>query len=313
MLNNQPYIICEIGSNWRNLQDCLDSIIQAKLSGADAVKFQLYTHKSLYGFSGDIAGKLDAAWLPDLKAQCDRVDIDFMCSAFSPELVAAVDPFVKRHKVASSEMCHVRMLERLKEIGKPVIMSTGAQTVLDIRAAIQVLDKIPVTLMYCVASYPANEIDLQIIRIMTSEFSIPVGFSDHSLDYLNIPWMAAHMFGATVIEKHFTAIDAVTPDSGHSLNPDQFKKMVQKIRGEYKSVIGPTPGEKDMILRHKRRLIAIRDIETGDVLKEGYNFGIYRSLKDNTHAHSPFAVDVANGEKALRNIKTVDGVGPGDF
>lgn len=320
MASNNPYIISEIGSNWTSLQDCLDSIIQAKLAGADAVKFQLFNHHALYG-SGDgfndpatpMAGSLPELWLPKLKLQCDRLEIDFMCSAFSPELVAAVDPFVKTHKIASSEMCHLRILEKLKEIGKPVIMSTGAQTVQDIASALIVLGKTPVTLMYCVSSYPAYETDLHIIREMRHEFTLPVGFSDHSLDYLNLPSLAVNVFSATVIEKHFTAIDAKTPDSGHSLNPDQFKKMVQKIRGEYQSVVGPTLGEKDMILKHKRRLIAIRDIEIGDVFKEGYNFGIYRSLKENTHAYSPFAVDTANEQTALRSIKAGDGVGPGDF
>ncbi len=337
---SNPYIICEIGSNWLTLEDCLYSIIQAKIAGADAVKFQLFTHESLYGFKDKTSsddnptstdcpvgvpihkiGVLPPDWLPKLAEQCERVGIDFMCSAFSPELIDVVDPYVKTHKLASSEMCHVRMLEAYRRIGKPLIMSTGAQTTQDIISALYVVHSASqgekkgcgVTLMYCVSAYPAHETDLDIIAKLGEQFNLPVGFSDHSLDYLNLPFFAWRTYGATVIEKHFTAIDAQTPDSGHSLNPDQFKKMVDKIRGNYKSVIGPTPSEKDMVLRHKRRIIATRDIKAGQIFQEGYNFGIFRSLKDDTKALIPFAINHVNDKSAKRDIKCGDGICPGDI
>lgn len=318
MFKSKPYIVAEIGSNWVSLQDCLDSIIQAKLAGADAAKFQLYDWNSLYGpikgADSILNGVLDSKCIPKLKEQCDRASIDFMCSAFSPDLIDIVDPYVKVHKVASSEMCHVRMLERLNKIGKPVLLSTGAQTTTDIKSALKILGKIPVTLMYCVSSYPANDIDLSLIQIMRDTFALPVGFSDHALDYLNLPAIAVQAYGATVIEKHFTAIDSQTPDSGHSLNPDQFKKMVQKIKGDYKSVIGPTLSERDMILKHKRRLVAIHDISNGETLIENVNFGIYRSLKEDTSGMIPFSIDAfVNGKTVYKDIKAGDSIGPTDF
>ncbi len=345
MFKETPYIIAEIGSNWTSLQDCLDSIIQAKLAGADAAKFQLYSWYDLYGVQArdvhdgkssymfdpekpekswrNLPGTMPLKWLPDLKHQCDRVEIDFMCSAFSPELIDVVDPYVKTHKLASSEMCHVRMLEKFRKIGKPLIMSTGAQTVSDIWSAIRVLrgdggawgslPPLDVTLMYCVSSYPANETDLDLIMQLCKEFSLPPGFSDHSLDYLNLPRFAWTAFGATVIEKHFTAIEATTPDSGHSLNPDQFRNMVNKIRGRHVSVIGPVKSELDMLTKHKRRLIAIRDIKQGSILQENVNFGIYRSLKEDMNALDPFKIEYVNNRLAKRDIKAGDGIGQTDF
>lgn len=313
MLISNPYIIAEIGSNWTSLEDCLHSIIQAKLAGANAAKFQLYTSHALYGIDYFMKWSLPIAWIPQLKDQCDRVGIDFMCSAFSPELIDVVHPFVKVHKVASSEMCHVRMLECLNQIGKPVILSTGAQTVSDIHSALNIFKNVPVTLMYCVSAYPAYEIDLDIIDKLKERFNIPVGFSDHSIDYLNLPFFAWKTYNVPIIEKHFKAIDAQTPDSEHSLNRDQFRKMVQKIKGEYVSVIGPTPSEKDMILRHKRRLIAIKSIKRGDILEEGYNFGIYRSLMDDSKGMVPFAIDSFIHKKALVDIEAGHGIGPTDI
>lgn len=125
--------------------------------------------------------------------------------------------------------------------------------------------------------------------------------------------MIARGYGACVIEKHVNFVDATGPDAPHSINADQFKTYVQYAKGPAPDPkIGPTPAEAPMILRHKRRLIATRDISEGATLTEGDNFGIYRSLKDDTHAFSPFMIDEVNGQVAKRAIKAGDGVGPGD-
>ena len=361
-----PFIVAEIGSNWRTLEDCMTSISQAKACGADAVKFQLFDWDSLYGLEVEFETLLDyenasteaswnpdidqirieqagkgkinehtllLEWLPKLKEKADAVGIEFMCSAFSPELIDAVDPFVNLHKVASAESTHVRMLERLRVIGKPVFLSTGAHGVEDIRAALSVLqedwslafkfardtkyegktafEKPPVVLMYCVAAYPAREVQLRAIEVMRQDFGLPIGYSDHSTDVLVIPDRAVNDFGACVIEKHVNFVGADGPDAPHSLSGDQFKAMVHGMYGPH-DITQPTLEERPMVLRHNRRLIATRDIAVGDVLTEGQNFGIYRSLKDETHAFHPFMADEINGKAALRDIKVGDGVGPGD-
>lgn len=309
-----PFIIAEVGSNWRTLNDCLRSIQEAKNAGANAVKFQLFDATALYGSSQGVTmpGQLPPDWLPSLKRESDRIGIEFMCSAFSPELLSRVNPYVRIHKVASSEMCHLRMLEMLNEMGKPVILSTGAQMPSDIARALAVLKKAPVVLMYCVGAYPAQEVDLRVIDLLAHQFGVPVGYSDHSTDVLHIPHEAVRR-GAGILEKHFKATTAPTPDSGHSLDTADFRRMVDHIRGHGPiPVVGPTPAELPMLLRHKRRLIAIRPIEEGDALAEGYNFGIYRSLKDETHAFPPWMVNEVQGRPAMRAIQAGDGIGPGD-
>lgn len=322
-----PFIIAEIGSNWTSLDDCLHSIAMAKQCGADAVKFQLFDYVALYGPryvspSPNCMGALPKAWLPKLKHQADAIGIEFMCSAFSPELVDAVNPYVNIHKVASAELSHVRMLERLRVHGKPVILSTGASGETDIRMALDVLagrntqtpeaNQLPVVLMYCVAAYPAQEINLDTIHLLRTHYLLPVGYSDHSTDVLEIPKRAVAC-GAVCVEKHFTAIDADTPDSPHSLDVDQFRLMVRAIRGGVSPRLGPSLPETAMVLRHNRRLIASRDVAMGAQLIENENFGIYRSLKDDTHAFSPFMINEVNGRVAKRAIKAGDGIGPGDI
>lgn len=323
-----PFIVAEVGSNWRTLDECLLSISHAKLCGADAVKFQLYNEQALYGgdnwhgFNGltqrdgkrdtlSLEGQLPLEWLPKLKTKADAVGIEFMCSAFSPELVEAVDPFVNIHKVASAEMTHVRILEKLSKIGKPVILSTGASGEADIKAAIETLTPTPTVLLYCVAAYPAREVALGRIESMEARFGLPIGFSDHTTDTLVIP-RAAVSAGAVVLEKHVNFAQADGPDSAHSLSTDEFRRMVASIRGD-KRATGGSPQERGMILRHNRRLIATQDIQAGQTLLEGKNFGIYRSLKDDTHALGPFAIHLVLGKSAKRAIKAGDGIGPGDF
>jgi sialic acid synthase SpsE len=332
----KPFIIAEIGSNWRTFDDCKDSIAKAKACGADAVKFQAFTAEALYGVRAidpaqtievfdhisvtdgaltveeDYRGRLPLEWLPKLKAKADVCGIEFMCSAFSPELVAAVDPFVNVHKIASAELTHVRILEAVRKTGKPVILSTGASGERDIEQALTYLKGSPVILMYCVASYPARAVDLRAIEALRVRFGSPVGFSDHTTDVLEIPYRATSLYGACVIEKHVDFVGGDTPDHGHSLTCDQFMLMVKSIRSEHRITLGPVGEEQDMVLRHNRRLIATRDIQAGETFKEGKNFGIYRSLSDEHHAYSPFAISGVAGKPALRAVAAGCGIGPGD-
>ncbi len=293
-----PYIIAEIGSNWRTLDDCFESIRVAKDCGADAVKFQAFTPEALYGLHGvgsfEHVMRLD--WLPRLRAKADEVGIEFGCTAFSPDLVAAVDPFVHWHKVASSDAAWPQMLEAVAKCGKPVLVSMGAkippqeQDIYDHLTTLMDLDLL--VQMQCVAAYPADFTDLP------SRYGYPHsydGLSDHTLGYTAT--VEAARRGAIVIEKHFTAFDMDTPDRPHSLTPKQFKRMVDIIRGRKVE-----SEEIPMYLRHNRRLIATRDISAGEVLKYGENFGSYRSLKDDTRGASPFDWDKVEGRMAKGSI-----------
>jgi N,N'-diacetyllegionaminate synthase len=321
----KPFIIAEVGSNWSGFDDCKDSIAKAAACGADAVKFQAYSYEALYGRSVDKEmmflteeywreqrRELPVEWLPRLKAKADACGIEFMCSAFSPELVEAVDPYVNVHKVASAEMTHLRILQKLAKLGKPVILSTGASGEADIKGALEVLKGVPVILMYCVAAYPAQEINLEVLGLLKKKFGTLVGYSDHSTDVAIIPKEAVAR-GACVIEKHFTNIPGVvTPDQGHSLDPGRFKRMVESIHRRLEPRIGPNSEETGMITRHNRRVLAIADIDAGQTLQEGVNFGIYRSLKDDAVAAHPFMIDAMIGKPVKRAIRAGDGIGPGD-
>jgi N,N'-diacetyllegionaminate synthase len=324
------YVIAEVGSNWQTREQAIESVGIAKAVGADAVKFQAFTVDALYGMPfdfidqelghGEVAAcsvyntTLPLEWLPQLKEKADACGIDFLCTAFSPELVKAVDPFVKMHKVASSDLAYPQLLHEIRTTGKPVLLSTGASSLGDIKQALWCLQDVDVTLLYCVASYPARTIDLRTIDLMRSVFSVPVGFSDHSTDIIGLPVEAVEQYAIPVLEKHFTAFhDLVTPDRPHSLTSDEFKTMVDHIRGRRGPVVGPTSEEQAMIFRHNRRLIATQDIAAGETMRYGVNFGAYRSLVDDARGLTPFTWEQVEGKVATAVIKRGAGVGPGDF
>ncbi len=317
----RPFIIAEVGSNWATCGDLMASISAAKAVGADAVKFQLFDEVALYGQgfaypSYGVGAKppfLPAQWLSHLKEKADACGIELMCTAFSPELVAAVDPFVSVHKVASSDCTWPQLIEAVAKTGKPVLLSTGASSEGDIRRAWDLLGESDAAAMYCVSAYPARTIDLGVIERLLEMFG-SVGFSDHSTDIVGLPVEACRMYDLVAIEKHFTAFpDLQSPDRPHSLTADEFKLMVDHIRGERQPVIGPTFEEKAMMLRHNRRLIATRDVSVGDTLQYGVNYGAYRSLKDDTRGLSPFAWESVEGRGAITQINRGDAIGPGDF
>lgn len=225
-------IVAEVGSNWFNVIDCVDSIGSAKRSGADAVKFQIFTYKELYGVEGGPMGfELPRAWIPELKDVADAHNIEFMCTAFSPDGYEFIDKFVKTHKIASMEITHLDILKTVNSFKKPVYLSTGGASPFQVMEALAYLPDCEVTVLYCVPQYPARSTWLPQMALLQELTRKPIGFSDHSLEIIQMPLWAKAM-GAEVIEKHvnFVQLAGDTPDSPHSLNEYEFTVMCRAIK-----------------------------------------------------------------------------------
>jgi sialic acid synthase SpsE len=157
-----------------------------------------------------------------------------MCTAFSPLKYVAINRFVERHKIASSEITDLNIVETVNSFMKPVLLSTGGATYEEIDQALGLLGNCAVTLLYCVAEYPANVIDFRHMREIRGKYGnvCKIGYSDHSTDVLNIPMMAK-IHNATVIEKHVNFCGyADTPDAPTSLSGEQFAMMVKHLRND---------------------------------------------------------------------------------
>lgn len=245
-------IIAEVGSNWKTLDDCFHSIRQAKRAGADVVKFQWFTNKCLYGVAG---ARRNTPGLNALFECCFANDIEFMCTGFSPDMYGVIDNLVQCHKIASSEITAINILRKVNNLGKPVYLSTGGAEIQQIIKAINFLQDVPVTLFYCVTDYPARVVDFRMLDLMQEIFGnkVSYGYSDHSIDVLNIPKLAMD-HGAQVLEKHvnFTT-HTDTPDAPHSLNFEEFKLMCDHLKGE--TTVQDTFKKNP----HQRKMITLAD------------------------------------------------------
>jgi N-acetylneuraminate synthase len=301
------YVIAEIGSNWNTLDDCLFSIAAVKRAGASAVKFQLYTHKEMYGVGGTMPGELPRDWVPKMAAEAQEVGIDFLCSAFSADGVKFLDPYVKYHKVASSEISDLSILAAIMETGKRPILSTGSAQMHEIQVACSYFSN-PI-LLYCCAEYPARHVDLRWVRHLESLFRCECGFSDHT-DHIFGLALEALRQGVPYYEKHVTCFpDLDTPDAKHSITDLELRHLLNAPSCSY--LDNDKWANWEMFAMHKRRYIATRDLKPGDALIRGENYGVYRSTVNAKYV-SPSVFEIPTDAKATRKIKAGEAILPGD-
>ncbi len=342
MMRNKKkvFIIAEAGSNWRagsparDLKRAKALIDAAARAGADAVKFQTYRASGVYvpnaGASGYLAKsgirdsivkifrylEMPYEMVPVLAAYCKKRKIEFMTSVFSEQDFEAVDPHVKRHKIASYEIGHARLIERCARSRKPLILSTGAATLGDIDWAVGHFRKHggrELSLMQCTAKYPApvEALNLKAIGTLKTRYERPTGFSDHSREPLVAP-VAAVALGATLIEKHFTMDNNLPgPDHAFAVTPPELKSMVEAIRatekalGTGKKIV--LPEEEELRAYARRGLQAIKDIQKGERFVEGGNFAILRPGNQRQGVHPKF-LSVLKGKRSRRFIPLGDGI-----
>lgn len=252
-------IISEVGSNWLNQDDCLRSIEVSKEVGADICKFQIYSHRELYGYDGpQMSGEMPRDWVPVLARHAEKVGIEIAFSAFSPDGYRFIDPYVKRHKIASAENTDKDILETVKGLGKPVLVSTGGSSKLDLFNLITTdLVSMDITIMHCVANYPAKNINM---LNLSAPKGVKVGYSCHSTEWM-MP-IHADVYSRyynerpiDAVEKHFKVRSMYTPDSDHSILPDEFKKMVDALKTDNFTEQFPHSDEADFVKYTKRRYI----------------------------------------------------------
>lgn len=344
--NNEVYVIAEAGSNWhigddykKNRQTAFQLIDAAKEAGANAVKFQVYRPETIYvknagqsdylaaaGIKKDMQDIFTESAMPyeligELGDYCRSVGIDFMASAFSEEDFDQVNPYVASHKIASYEIGHIHLLEKAAKSKKPLFLSTGAATEEEIKWAVEFYKKHggkELTLLQCTAQYPAEvqSMNLNAIPWLKHRFKVPVGLSDHSRHPTVAP-VAAVALGGCAIEKHFTLDNTLPgPDHAFALTPPELLEMIHAIR-RTEAMLGSgvkvvQEEERELRAFARRGIQAIKDIQPGDVLKEGLNMGILRPGKRPQGTH-PKHIYELEGKKAKRAIPMGDGVQIDDF
>ena len=278
------YIIAEIGSNHnQELGLAYETIEAAIQSGANAVKFQSLNIDELYYKPSltirEIHKKIDLCeeWHSLLKNYCDSRNTTFLSS---PTYLKAVDILeslnVNIYKLASAQIgTFPQIVERVATTGKPVILSTGIVSYSDLENVFRIFKKAQnnkLIVLHCNSIYPTpyKNVHLGLMDTYRQMFGCLVGFSDHTKG-IAIP-LAAVARGACIIEKHFTiSRELPVPDAPFSLEPLEFKEMVEGIRAIEESILPSyrteiMPEEDNFKQSILYRLILNKDKKSGDIL-----------------------------------------------
>ena len=250
------YVVAEVSANHNQDFDQAVRIIHAaKAAGADAVKLQTYTPdtitirsdreyfkigggtlwdgRTLHDLYGDAYTPWE--WQPKLKQIADDLGLDLFSSPFDATAVDFLEKMnVAAYKLASFELVDLPLIQKMARTGKPLIISTGMATIEEIEEAMKTARQAgasQIALLKCTSAYPAvpDEMNLRTIPELARRFEVPIGLSDHTMG-ITVP-VTAVALGACVVEKHITLSRSLQgPDSAFSLEPEEFKAMVEAVR-----------------------------------------------------------------------------------
>jgi pseudaminic acid synthase len=293
-------------------------------AGADALKLQTYTPDTMtLNCDSDHfrvgAGTLwegrrlhelyaEAAtpweWHAELFELARSLGMESFSSPFDPGAVDFLESLrPPAYKVASFELVDIPLIEFIAKKGRPVILSTGMASLSEIRDAVETVRRCaaPLVLLKCTSAYPAQprEMNLRTLQELASRFDAPVGLSDHSMG-IAVP-VAAVALGACMIEKHFTlSRSRPGPDSAFSLEPHEFREMVDAVRVAEAALGVPAfgPGAAEQAcLPFRRSLFAVSNIAAGERLTEAN----VRSIRPG-HGLAPRFLPQLLNRRAVRDI-----------
>jgi len=292
--DNSTFIIAELSANHVQKKDVALRTIEAiSKTGADAVKLQTYTADTITLDSSKEYFQIkqgtiwDGATLYNLYKEAFTPwewHKELMDYAKSLGLICFSSPFdfsavdfleklnVPMYKIASFEITDIPLIEYTASKKKPIIISTGIATLADIEEAVNVCRRVgnhEITLLKCTSSYPApaEEANLLTIPNLRDTFGVNVGLSDHTMgDSIAV---AAVALGATVLEKHIILDRKMGgPDSEFSMEPADFKTMVDSIRTVEKALGRVNYDLSEKIKKSRefsRSLFVVKDIKAGEV------------------------------------------------
>ncbi len=321
------YIIAEMSANHnQDFEQAVNILRASKEAGADAVKLQTYTPdtltidsakpyfqigdgtlwkgRSLYSLYNEAYTPWD--WQPKLKQIANELGMDLFSSPFDYTAVDFLEKIeIPAYKIASFELVDLPLIQRVAQTGKPLIISTGMATLAEIDEAVRAARAAGATeiaLLKCSSAYPAppEEMNLRTIPHLAEAFGVIAGLSDHTLG-ITVPIMAVAL-GACIIEKHFTLSRTIPgPDSAFSLEPHEFKEMVDAVRVAEKALgdVRYEVTERERASRAFRRsLFVVKDMKVGDV----YSKENVRSIRPSNGLPPKYLGEVL-GRRAARAIE----------
>lgn len=288
-----PILIAEAGVNHEgDIEKAKKMIEEAARCGSAAIKFQSYKadkltikdsplywsdgeHKSQYDVFKK-TDKFDKKEFNELFRYCKKNKIIFLSTAFDEESADMLDEIgMCCFKIASADITNYPLIKHIAEKGKPIILSTGASTIKEIKEAVNLINRknlFDIIILHCILCYPTpyDQTNLSMISSIIKNFpEYPVGFSDHTMvDESYLVDAAAVTLGAKVIEKHFT-LDKNLPGSDHyhSADPRDLYKIIRNINFTYRllgeNIKKPVECEEKALRYARRSLVTKTDIPKG--------------------------------------------------
>ena len=291
-------IIAEIGPNHNGKIHLAKKLIkEAKKAGADYVKFQTFitediiiekAKKAKYQINKRNKKETQFSMLKKLELSqsnfkilhkyCKKINIKFLSTAFDLKSLNFINSLKPDYfKIPSGEITNLQLIKEITKFKRKIILSTGMSTLKEVDNTLRFLIKhgVPrnnITILHCNTEYPTpmEDVNLNVLKTFQKKFKTEVGYSDHTSG--TEVSIAAVAFGTSIIEKHFT-LDRMMdgPDHKASLNPIEFKSMVNSIRNIEKAIGGfikkPTKSEKkisisleNQFLLHKK-LIKVKNLQ----------------------------------------------------
>jgi N,N'-diacetyllegionaminate synthase len=296
--SGRTVVIAEAGVNHLGRMDYAEELIKtAARAGADIVKFQTYKASKLttqnaprfWSWEGEIksAGsqfdsyaRLDSferEQYIELIKMCDQYGVEFMSTPFDFDAADMLaDIGMKGYKIASCDLNNLPFLKHIAAKGLPIMLSTGAADISEIRKAVNVIEaegNRKLCIMHCTLCYPTDPKDSNLAALKDIEEHFPdyvLGLSDHTLGTI-VP-AASVLYGSQVIEKHYT-FDKTLPESADhwlSLDEKELADMVRQVRTLEQAIGGGRKVrlecEMPAFKFARRSVVAVQSIKMGAVI-----------------------------------------------
>ncbi len=322
----EPYIIAEAGVNHEgDISQAINLINLAADGGADAIKFQTYkadkiaaknspyywdlrSEKTKYQYL--LFKKYDKFWKKEyelLANHCLKKNIEFISTPFDLESAKFLNELMNVFKISSSDITNKILIEYICSFNKPILLSTGASNLDEIRVAVNWIESrnIPLGLLHCILNYPTinSNANLGMIIDLKKNFTnATIGYSDHTLPGEMDVLIYSALMGAKIIEKHFTHDKKLSGnDHYHSMDINDLKLFKKKL-SSLKSITGSFK-KKSLVSENKSRINARRSIYAKRNIKKGQIISISNIIaKRPATGISPSKIDKVIGKKATRNI-----------
>ena len=323
---HEPYIICELSGNHNgSLSRALSMIDAAAKTGCDAIKLQTYTPDTLtipsdkpdFCISGGLwdgrtlydlyqEAHTPFEWHEALFKRAAKLGMQIFSTPFDETAADLLDELgAPAFKISSFEATDLPLIAYVAKKGKPMIISTGLATLGEAEAAVRTAQENgckEVVLLHCISSYPAptDQSNLRTMPHLAQSFGVVSGLSDHTFGTATS--VASIALGGAVVEKHFTlARSDGGPDADFSLEPNEFKRLVEDCKNAWKSLGKITyhtkPAEEDNKI-FRRSVYVTKDIVKGEVFTRNN----IRSIRPG-FGLPPATLPDLLGKRASRDIK----------